>query len=269
MSKLKILSISNFISVILIITINSLANIIPFNGKYTGELSDQIPNLFVPSGITFSIWGVIYFLLICFGIFQILNIFSKKEINNFDYINKIGYIFILSCIANIIWIFLWHYEQVLLSLFFMIILLLSLISIYLRLNIGKSNIKFKEKIFIHIPFSIYLGWITVATIANITAILVKLNVGQLFLGEDIWTILMIIIAGLLTIIILMKRKDIAYSLVIIWALLGIALKRFSDDPIYGIKTNIAYTSIIIIIIILIGIFILSFYSKIKNKKISR
>ena len=143
----------------------------------------------------------------------------------------------------------------------MIILLLSLIIIYLRLNIGKLKISIKEKFFIHIPFSVYLGWITVATIANITAVLVKINIGQLFLGEEIWTILLLIITTFLTIIILMKRRDIAFSLVIIWALLGIAIKRFSDDPLYGIQNNIAYTALIMIIIIIFGIFTFSFYPK--------
>ncbi len=268
MLKLKILSISNFITVIITIIINSLANILPLNDKYTGELSDKIPNLFVPSGFTFSIWGVIYFLLIAFTIYQILNVFDIKKSNNIEYINNIGYFFIISSIANIIWIFLWHYEQVFYSLLAMIILLLSLITIYLKINIGKSKISIKEKFFIHIPISVYLGWITVATIANITAVLVKLNVGQLFLGEEIWTILLLIIIALLTIIVLMKRRDISFSLVIIWALLGIAIKRFSGDPIYGIQNNIAYTALIMIILILFGIFTFSFYpkkSKLKNK----
>jgi hypothetical protein len=264
MLKLKLLSISNFIAIILTIIVNTLANILPFNGKYTGELSDQIPNLFVPAGITFSIWGVIYFLLIAFGIYQILNIFSKK-MDNIDYINDIGYFFILSSIFNIIWVFLWHYEKVFYSLFVMLALLISLIIIYLKLNIGKNNIKLKEKIFIHVPFSVYLGWITVATIANITAVLVKLEVDQLFLGEEIWTILLLIIATFLTILILMKRRDITYSIVIIWAFLGIAIKRFSDDPIYGYQTDIAYTALIMIIIIIFGIITFSFYpKKIKN-----
>lgn len=265
MLKQKLLAISNFLAIIFTIIINSLANILPFNEKYTGELSDQIPNLFVPAGITFSIWGIIYLLLILFGIYQLFNVFSKKKIKSIEYISNISYLFILSSIVNIIWVFLWHYEQVLFSLLVMIVLLLSLITIYLRLNIRKSDITLKEKIFIHVPFSVYLGWITVATIANTTAVLVKLNVGSLFLGEEIWAILLLIIATFITIIILMKRRDIAYSLVIIWTLLGIAIKRFSDDPIYGIQIDIAYTALIMIIIIIFGIFTFSFYPK--NNKI--
>jgi hypothetical protein len=264
MLKLKLLSIANFITIIITIIINSLANILPFNGKYTGELSDQIPNLFVPAGITFSIWGIIYISLIAFGIYQLINVFrdNKGEIEN---LKKIGLYLIIGSFANIIWVFLWHYEQVLLCLLFMIILLISLIIIYIKLDIGISNVGLKEKLFIHTPFSIYLGWITVATIANITAVLVKLDFGELLLGEELWAILLLIITATLTIIILYKRRDFVYSLVIIWALLGITMKRFSNDPIYGIRNNIAYISIIMIIFIIIGILILVIYPYVKSK----
>ena len=264
MLKFKLLSISNFIAIILTIIINSLANILPFNGKYTGELSDQIPNLFVPAGLTFSIWGVIYISLIAFGIYQLVNVFkdNKNEIEN---LKKIGLYLIVGSFANILWVFLWHYEQVFLCLIFMIILLISLIIIYIKLNIGIFDVDIKEKMFMHVPFSIYLGWITVATIANITAVLVKLNVGELYLAEEIWTILLLIITTLLTLIVLFKRKDVAYSIVIIWALLGIAIKRLSDDPIYGIQNNIAYIAIIMIVVIFIGIIIFNIYPYFKGK----
>jgi hypothetical protein len=263
MLKYKLLSIANLIAIVFTIIINSLANILPFNGRFTGELSDQIPNLFVPAGLTFSIWGVIYITLIAFGLYQIINVLKddKNEILN---LKKISFYLILGSFANIIWVILWHYEQVFLCLLFMIILLISLIMIYLRLNIGKSDLNIKEKMFIHVPFSIYLGWITVATIANITAVLVESSVGDLFLGEEIWTILLLIITAILTLIVLNKRRDIAYSLVIIWALLGISIKRISYDPIYGFQNNIAYISIIMIGVIFIGMIAFSIYPYFKS-----
>lgn len=264
MIKYKVLAISNFLSVLITIIINTLANIIPFNGKYTGELSDQIPNLFVPAGLTFSIWGVIYLLLIGFGIKQLLDVYSIKE-KNIEYINKIGYFFITASLANIVWVILWHYEQVFFSLLLMIVLLFSLIKIYINLNLNKIKIKFKENFFTLVPISVYLGWITVATVANITAVLVNLNVGEFFIGEFLWSIILIIITTILTLIILIKRKDIFFSIVIIWALLGIAIKRFSNDPIYGIQENISYISILMIIIISILI-VKIIYSSINKEK---
>jgi len=253
----RILQISNFIAVILTIVVNSLANILPINGKTTAALSDNIENLFVPAGITFAIWGVIYLLLIIFAIYQARDFFKKEKIG-MPYLTKITPFFLLASAANIIWIFLWHYEQVGLSLIAMIILLVSLIAIYLKLNIGKEKASLKEKMFIHLPFSVYLGWITVATIANTTAFLVTIGWDGFGISDVTWTIIILCVATLLTLLVLIKRKDIAYSLVIIWALLGIVIKRIQD------QTEIVTTAIIAIILItitIISIIIFKYYKK--------
>jgi hypothetical protein len=242
----------NSIAVIATIIVNALAVILPLNSKTTQELSDALPNLFVPAGITFSIWSIIYVFLIIFMLYQILNLIKKDQLN-MSYLEKIGGWFILASLANITWILLWHYEYVTISLAAMLLLFISLLMIYLRLNIGLSKAQLKEKIAVHTTISLYLGWITVATIANVTAVLVKLDVGELVLGQTTWTILVIAVAALITILVILKRKDIIYSLVIIWAFLGIIIKRLADDPIYGVQTNIAITATIAIIIIFIVI----------------
>jgi hypothetical protein len=261
---LKLLQLGNIIFAFLTVIVNSLANIIPIGGKYTGELSDNIPNLFVPAGITFAIWGVIYILIIIFSIYLGRD-FLKVEKTTKSFLEKTSYFFIIASIANILWIFLWHYEQVLLSLLAMILLFASLLAIYLRLNIGIERVSRKDMLCIHLPISVYLGWITVATIANVTAVLVKINWDGFGLSEDIWTIFVIVVAMLITILVLLKRKDYAYSGVIIWALLGIYLKRITDDPIFGEKTQIAYTAAIAIIIILIVMAIKSLSKYLKSE----
>jgi len=265
---LQILQVGNIIAVILTIIVNSLANILPIGGKYTGELSDNIPNLFVPAGITFSIWGVIYFLIIVFAVYLARDLFKKEKVTK-PFLEKISFFFILASIANIIWIFLWHYEQILLSLLAMVLLFFSLITIYLRLNIGKEKTSMKDKLMIHVPISVYIGWITVATIANVTAVLVTLGWDGFGISEQVWTMIALIVATIITILILVKRKDYAYSAVIIWALFGIFLKRISDDAIYGVQTQIAYTATIAIVVIVIVAAILAFpkYFKYKNSKI--
>ena len=247
---LQLLQIGNIIAVIITIIVNGLANILPIGGKNTAELSDNIPNLFVPAGITFAIWGIIYVLTILFAIYLAKDLF-KNEKTTTPFLEKISYFFILTSIANIIWIFLWHYEQVLLSLLAMLILFASLLLMYLRLNIGKEKVSLKERIFIHVPISVYIGWITVATIANVTAVLVTIGWNGFGISEEIWTMLVIIVAAIITILMLIKRKDYAYSAVIIWALIGIYLKRSVVDPIYGLQNQIAYTAVIAIVIILI------------------
>jgi len=248
--ELKFLQVGNIIAVILTIVINGLANILPIGGKYTAEISDSIPNLFVPAGLTFAIWGIIYVLIILFAVYLAKDLFKKEKLTK-PFLEKISYFFILANLANIIWIFLWHYEQILLSLLPMIVLFVSLLLIYLRLNIGLEKIKIKEKMFVHIPISVYFGWITVATIANVTALLVKLNWDGFGISEEIWTMLLIIITAIITILIVVKRKDYAYTAVIIWALIGVYIKRTTYDAIYGFQNNIAYTALIAIFVILI------------------
>ena len=147
---LQLIQIGNIIAAILTIIVNALANILPIAGKYTGELSDNIPNLFVPAGITFAIWGVIYILIILFSVYLAKDLF-KKEKETKPFLEKISIFFILASLANIIWIFLWHYEQIILSLLAMLLLFVSLLAIYLRLNIGLEKVKIKDKLFIHIP----------------------------------------------------------------------------------------------------------------------
>jgi hypothetical protein len=260
---LQMLQIGNILAVIFTIIVNSLANILPIAGKYTAELSDNIPNLFVPAGITFSIWGIIYVLTILFSIYLAKDLFKKEKITK-PFLEKISYFFILASLANIIWIFLWHYEQIVLSLLAMLMLLVSLLIIYLRLKIGLEKLTLKEKLFIHVPISVYIGWITVAIIANVTAVLVTIGWDGFGISQELWTILVIIVATIITLLIIITRNDYAYSVVIIWALIGIYLKRISEDPVYGFQNQIAYTALAAIIVILI-IDSISAFRKISKK----
>lgn len=225
---LKGLSILNLLGFFGIVLINYLAVTLPLNNKTTGALADQYPNLFVPAGLTFSIWGIIYLLLAIFTVYQLVYAF-RKDIQDSSFLEKIDLLFFLSCLANFGWIFAWHFEMVILSFFIMIILLLSLIAIYQKLNIGQSEVPKSEKYLVHLPFSVYLGWITIATIANTTALLVYLNWNRFGLSETFWTIAVIIIGILITLFILFYRRDIFYCLVVDWALLGILIKRLTVD----------------------------------------
>jgi len=254
MLKKEFLQISNLIGFIAVLIVNLLATLLPIGLGTPQELSDALPNLFVPAGITFSIWFIIYIFLGLFSIYQIRDIFKKEKIQ-MKYLDDIGYYFIIGSLANIIWIFLWHYGLVPLSLIFMIVLLVSLLLIYTRLNIGKSEAPKMEKIAVHILFSLYLGWISVATIANVTATLVFLGVSGFGLFAEILTVLIIVVVVLITSAMLILRKDYIYSLVIFWALLGIFIKQIASN------STIAITSIISGVIILVGILYVIFKEK--------
>lgn len=222
-----ILSIINLAGFLGTVVVNGLATSLPINNKTTGELSDQYPNLFVPAGLTFSIWGLIYILLAIFTIYSVIIAIKKDATGSF--INKIGLLFFLSCIANMAWIFAWHYEIVPLSLVIMLLLLGFLIAIYMRLGVGKKGPAKKEQYLVHLPFSVYLGWITIATTANVTALLVDVNWNRFGLSEQFWAVAVIIVGIAIALSVLLRRQDIYYCLVVDWALLGILIKRLASS----------------------------------------
>lgn len=225
-SKSWFLKGANFAAFLMTVIVNALSDILPLNGRTTAEVSDSYSNLFTPAGYVFSIWGVIYMLLLVFVLYPML---PRKWETGF--LSKISYLFVLSSIANIVWIFLWHYEQIVLSIMPMLVLLVSLIVVYLRLQIGQVDVSLKERLAVHLPFSVYLGWITVATIANVSAALTAISWDGLGISEVAWTVLVIIVALVITVGVTYTRKDVGYSLVIIWALGGIIVKQMENQSI--------------------------------------
>jgi len=250
-SRLLFLAIMNLIGFLGTVVVNGLSNALPLNGKTAGELSDQYPNLFVPAGLTFSIWGVIYILLAIFVVYGLI-VAARKDTQKSLFVENISVLFFISCLANMGWIFAWHYEIVPLSLVIMLILLVTLITLYLRLRIGRSDSPKTEKYLVHLPFSVYLGWITIATIANVTALLVYANWDTFGLGEPFWAIAVIIVGIGITLSVLFTRKDIFYCLVVDWSLLGILLKRLADST--PVQSVIVIT-IVGLVIITVGVII--------------
>ncbi len=222
-SGIRVLQIGNALSFAAVVVVNALANILPLNSVTTGELSDSYPNYFVPAGYVFGIWGVIYLLLLGFTVRQL-----RRGGEDAETISKIGWLFILSNIFNFVWIFLWHWRQVALSLIPMFGLLASLILIYLRLDIGRAQVSRDKRIYYHLPFSVYLGWITVAPIANIVAFLVSSGWDSYGTTAAYWTLVVIAVAVALTLVNLWTRGDAAYSLVIVWAFSGIVYKQMAE-----------------------------------------
>jgi hypothetical protein len=210
----------NVLAVLATITINGLANALPLNGQTTGAISDRFRVYFVPAGYVFSIWGVIYLALLAFAVYQALP--AQREN---PHLRRIGYLFALSCLANVVWLFLWHYEVFPLTIVAMLALLALLIAIYLRLGVGRVRVSTAETWLVHVPFSIYLGWVTVATIANATSLLDYLQWSGWGISPEVWTVIMLIAGAVIASAVSLTRGDIAYMLVIVWAFAGIAVKH--------------------------------------------
>jgi len=245
-TKLTILQVLNIVAVAVSIAVSALANALPINDRTTGELSALYPNLFVPAGLTFSIWGVIYLLLILFALFQARTVASREKD---PFVERIGGWFFLAGVANASWIFAWHYERVGLSVLIMAVLLLSLLVAYLRLGIGVTPAPPGERFLIRLPISVYLGWVTVATIANVTAYLVAAGWGGFGLTDQVWAVTMVAAALAITLVIIRQRGDIAFSLVVVWALIGILLRRLEVDaePLYPLLFTLAIALVAILV----------------------
>ncbi len=241
----KLLATLNLLALGGVLTINTLAIILPINGMSTGELSDIYPSLFTPAGFTFSIWSVIYILLIGFAIVQ-WTILSKP------YFTELSLWFLLSSLANISWILAWHYLFIYASVLIMLILLFSLIRIFLLFQSFDLN-TWKEKIFIKLTFIFYFSWICVASIANISALLVSLSWDGGFLSPVTWTISMITVASMLGTYISGRFREPAFLIVLIWALYGIYSKWNGTE-----NNTIALTALVELALLAVLFFVFRF-----------
>jgi translocator protein len=208
-------------ALIITLAVNALANILPINNMTTGQISALYPSLFTPAGITFSIWSLIYVLLIGFVLLQ----WIKNDLYVFMQIS--GW-FWFTCVLNSAWILVWHYQLPGLSVVVMLLLLVVTVQLFIKLRkIAMPSLA--EKIFIRLPFTIYFAWICVATIANISAFLVSVNWSGAFLSSESWTVLMMAIATALAVVVAVKFYSPAFALVVTWALVGIFLRWQSTE----------------------------------------
>ena len=227
--QVKALQTLNWVFFGLMIFVNFLANYLPINGKNTGELSNQYPNLFVPAPVTFAIWGVIYLLVLIFCIVQSKSLLSVKiDEQTAKIVNAVGYRFILSCTANFVWILSWHYELQATSVLIMLGLLSSLIAVNQSIIKTKSSISNFQHTISKSAFGVYLGWICVATVANVTAMLVHYQWGRFGLSQEIWTSALILIAGGIASFTLLKINNFYLGFAVLWAFNGIYKVRITD-----------------------------------------
>lgn len=231
---------------------NALVNILPLNGVTTGEVSNAYPNLFTPANYVFSIWGVIYTLLIVFTIFQ-----ARSSERNEDYLKQIGFLYLLGAIINIVWLTIFHYsypppnDLILLTTVPIFGLFLVLLLIYLRLGVGVNQVSRRVKLAVHLPLSVYLGWLSVATIANTASVLnyIGRSPGIPQAIQESWTAAVIVVALIINLLILVRRRDFAFNLVFVWATVGIATKQSAIPIIYLVALGTA--AIVIVALVLL------------------
>ena len=228
-------ALSSSILFIAVVVVNALANILPINGVGTGQLSDELPNLFVPAGLTFSIWGLIYALLAGYAVAVLVAAFGKKPAQWWT--STDGLLFSINMAANAGWIFAWQYRHVGISMALMLIILATLIWLeerrYRERRAPDERRSGLSRFFLSTPINVYLGWICVATIANATALLVKTGWNGFGVDPRAWTVAVIAAGLAIGLLLIFRRGAIAAPLVIVWAYAGIVLKRTQTDADYS------------------------------------
>ncbi len=253
MKRIRNLAILNAASFFIHLCFSFLTQLKVFNKKDVGEISDQYKSLFTPSGNTFIIWSVIYVSLAAFCIYHLVQAFKKDESHpaNLD-LQKTGTLFIINNFFTAIWLIVWVNDQILVCVFLILIQLVTLIMMHLRLNIHDASRSFASKVFTQFPLSVYLGWISIATIANISTWLTSIGWNGWGVSRINWTITMIAIATFLTVSVINRKKNVFFGLVVLWAFYGIMTRRIAESPveyepiivvIYGAMAIVALSSL--------------------------
>jgi hypothetical protein len=242
MPKDTVRQLANLLSVLLALTVNILAATLPLNGQDTGEISDRFKVYFVPAGYVFAIWGLIYIGWIAFTIYQLLPA-QKANLR----LRRLGYLFAISNLLNAAWLFCWHYNFFGLSVLVMLALLGLLIASYLRLDVNRSSVKPAEYWSVDVLFSVYLGWITVATVANITDWLYFIGWDGFGIPAQTWAVIMLAVASVLGLAMAITRRDWGYLSVLVWAFIGIAVQQ-SSVPFVAVSACIAALLMLVLMI---------------------
>ncbi len=233
---------------VVMIVMNALANALPINGRTTGGVSDAYGNLFAPAALTFAIWGVIYLLLGTHVLYQ-FGLFSDDapEVGGrVALLERVGILFSLSSLVNTTWILAWHYDLMLLSAVLLATLLVLLILIT-RTVVG-ARLSARDRIFVRLPFSVYFGWITVATIANVTVWLVSAGWDGFGIAASTWAVAIIAVGALIGTAVILRDRDVAYGLVLVWAYLGIFIKHTSASGFAGAYPVVSAAALVGIVV---------------------
>jgi hypothetical protein len=232
MKGIRNLAILNAVSFIIHLGLSFLTQLKVFNAKDVGEISDQYRSLFTPSGKTFLIWTVIYIALIGFCIYHLVKAYKSdlSDPANKD-LQKMGSLFIINNLSTAAWIIFWVNDEIFFSIFLILVQLVTLIMMHMRLNIHNASRSIASKAFTQFPLSIYLGWISIATIANISTWLTSIGWHGWGVSRINWTITMIAIATFLTVSVINRKRNVFFGLVVLWAFYGILTRRATENPV--------------------------------------
>lgn len=235
----------NLTAILAAFGINVLANVAPINGLTIGEISNTFFRqvLVTPANYAFAIWGIIYLGLMAFGVYQAL----PAQRPNPD-LRRLGYLVVVASLAQIAWVFLFQYRLFALSLVAMLVILLSLIGSYGRLGIGTKRVSRQERWCVHIPLSIYLAWISVATIVNVALTLDNLGWRGWGIAPEVWTVIALAAGAVIAAVVSVQRTDIAFVLVFVWAFVAIAVRQANIVLIAATAGGLAIALVVLLLV---------------------
>lgn len=241
----KILAIANTIALLLTIVINYISNSGLLNGNTMKTISDKYANYFTPAGYAFSIWGLIYLGLLGFVVYTAAGL--NKEQQGGSVLLQVKWWFVVSCLANSLWVVAWLYDYIGLSVVLMAVIFISLLNIIISTGAVVEGASLKKYLLVFAPFSLYFGWISVAFIANMAAYLTATGWDGWGISAINWTVIMIAVAGLVNIFVIWTRNLYLFGAVGIWAILAIAA---SNEVSLIINTCYAVAVVLAIVIII-------------------
>ena len=243
----RALAFVNAVALVVALAVNGLATSLPLNGQTPSEIAARFSSYFIPADFTFGIWGPIYLALIGFVLYPFL-----PQQRGSPALDRIGWLFAINCLANAAWIVLWHYEFYALSPLVMVTMLGSAAALYLRLDIGRDRAGPRDWWMLHMPISLYLGWLCVATISNISCVLEITGWNRWGLTAETWMLIMLAVTGLLAFVIAWQRRDAVVLLVLVWALAGIAIKQADSAAVATSSYAIAGLMLAMLVMMALG-----------------
>ncbi|MEE4184522.1 MAG: tryptophan-rich sensory protein [Gammaproteobacteria bacterium] len=238
---------ANGVALAITLVVNSLANLLPMNGQTPSEIAARFPVYFVPADFTFGIWGLIYLALISFVVYPLV---ARQEAESA--VGRIGWLFVLSCFGNAAWVLAWQYNYFTFSLVFMVIMVASVAAIYVRLGINRRLVAARERWIMHTPVSLYLGWLTVAAISNLSCVLYYRDWSGWGLSEASWMLIVLAMIAVLSFSIAWLRRDRVFLAVVVWALIGIASKHSGVELVAGASAATAGLVAFLVILLTLG-----------------
>ncbi len=207
---------------------NVASNLVPVGGETIGKIANTKFKdvLIIPANYAFAIWGLIYVGLIGFGIYQARPAWAQNL-----YLRRAGYFVVLAMVAQIAWVYIFLYRYFAWSLLAMVVILLATIAAYLRMGIGIRRAIRQERWWLQAPISLYMGWISVATVVNVAIALHDAGWHAEGMTATIWTIVMAVASTAISAILRWRRHDNVYPAVTVWALVAIAIGNLNTSAI--------------------------------------